>query len=358
MANNDVHISAEIEELTVTLGVGREQIYPELQEKSVEPTTSVQTIQPDEDYYGLNKVVVNAVTSEIDDNIQANNIRSGVSILGVNGNLEPDKPDQTKSVTPTTQAQVITPDLGYELSQVNIEAVTNEIDSNIQAENIKEGVTILGVTGTVQEGIDTSDANATAPNVLTGKTAYVQGEKVTGTMPNNETLNYSVSKNVQTIPQGYTDGGQIDAMNLQIKTVAPSTQAQAVEPDAYFDGLDRVNIQPVTSSIDNNIQANNIKAGVNILNTQGSFTSDGNVTAEEIAEDKIAYANGQKIVGTRESVDTTIDSQDDLIEQLQEEINNKSGISAMRSNSIPTRHSFRKNRLLQRGNDNRNSRYS
>ena len=56
---------------------------------------------------------------------------------------------QTKTIVPTTQEQIITPDSNYNaLNQVTISAVTNNIDSNIIPENIKAGVTILGVTGT------------------------------------------------------------------------------------------------------------------------------------------------------------------------------------------------------------------
>lgn len=60
---------------------------------------------------------------------------------------------QTKSATPTTSAQTIQADAGYDgLEKVNIAGVTAAIDSNIQAGNIKQGVTILGVTGTLSGG--------------------------------------------------------------------------------------------------------------------------------------------------------------------------------------------------------------
>lgn len=55
----------------------------------------------------------------------------------------------TLEVTPSTTAQSITPESpvdGY--SSVSVTAVTATIDENIVAENIKSGVTILGVTGT------------------------------------------------------------------------------------------------------------------------------------------------------------------------------------------------------------------
>ena len=58
----------------------------------------------------------------------------------------------------------------------------NRLRENIglAPEKIKKGVVILGVTGTVQEGIDTSDANATPDDIMTNKTAYVDGQKITG----------------------------------------------------------------------------------------------------------------------------------------------------------------------------------
>lgn len=59
---------------------------PPLQDRTVTPTTSKQTIQKTtSSYYGLGKVTVNAVTAAIDANITAGNIKSGVTILGVEG---------------------------------------------------------------------------------------------------------------------------------------------------------------------------------------------------------------------------------------------------------------------------------
>ena len=53
------------------------------------------------------------------------------------------------------------------------------VDPNLLAVNIKSGVTISGITGTF-----TNDGTATASDILTGKTSYVNGGKVTGTMKN------------------------------------------------------------------------------------------------------------------------------------------------------------------------------
>lgn len=93
---------------------------------------------------------------------------------------------QTKTVTPSTSKQTISPDAQYNgLTSVTVNAVTSAIDSNIVADNIKKDVSILGVTGTYapEKEIDTSDATATANQILESATAYVNGQKITGTLP-------------------------------------------------------------------------------------------------------------------------------------------------------------------------------
>lgn len=58
---------------------------------------------------------------------------------------------QEKTIAPTTSQQVITPDTGYDgFSKVTVSAVTSAIDSDIVAENIKKDVDILGVVGTLE----------------------------------------------------------------------------------------------------------------------------------------------------------------------------------------------------------------
>ena len=135
-------------------------------------------------YTRIRDVKVNKVTAAIDSNIQAGNIKSGVTILGVTGTFQGGDlttmtvnpstspvtysvPEgyygisqftvqpytlQNKTVTPSKSVQQITADSQYNgLGTVTVNATTASVDSNIQASNIKNGVTILGVTGSVIE---------------------------------------------------------------------------------------------------------------------------------------------------------------------------------------------------------------
>lgn len=56
--------------------------------KTITATTSKQTVTPSSSYNGFSSVTVNAVTAAIDENIVAGNIKSGVTILGVEGTYD------------------------------------------------------------------------------------------------------------------------------------------------------------------------------------------------------------------------------------------------------------------------------
>lgn len=107
---------------------------------SIIPSTSQQTFTPASGVDGYAPVNVSAVDSTIDNNITAENIRSGVEILGVEGTYEGTViNNQNKSVIPSAIEQQITADSGY----TGLGTVTVSGDSDLVSENIKSGVNIL-----------------------------------------------------------------------------------------------------------------------------------------------------------------------------------------------------------------------
>ena len=131
--------------------------------------------------YGLTQLIPYSSIQNQIRSLSAGNIKDGVTILGITGNVVELNGD-TETVTPTTSQQVITPTSPKNgFTQVTVNAVTSAIDNNIQAGNIKKGVTILGVSGK-SSVVDTDNANATANDIIYGKSAYVNGYKIDGQM--------------------------------------------------------------------------------------------------------------------------------------------------------------------------------
>ena len=144
-------------------------------------------------------------------------------------------------------------------------------------------------TGTCTYDANTSDATAAAAEILATKTAYVAGNKITGSMPNRGAQTGSISTKAQsvTIQQGYHDGSgsvsiataeqnKIIATNIRqgvtilgvegsmsgtedmdiepAKSVTPSLTAQTVLPAEGYDGMAEVDVLAIPVTRTDNAQ--------------------------------------------------------------------------------------------------------
>lgn len=135
---------------------------PVLQEKTATPTTSTQTITPDSQYDGLSKVTINAMptTTQVTPSISVNS--SGLITATATqsaGYVSAGTKSATKQLT-TQAAQTITPgtsDKTIASGRYLTGTQTIKGDANLIAENIKDGVTIFGVAGTLSASSGSSE---------------------------------------------------------------------------------------------------------------------------------------------------------------------------------------------------------
>ena len=237
------------------------------EEKTINPTTTKQILTPTKD--GFSKVTVNAVTNAIDKDIKPENILEGVDILGVVGTIG----FEEKTVTPTTSQQILTPTKNG-FSKVTVKAVTNTIDANIKAANIKSGVSILGVSGKCVE-LKGQTKTITSNGTYTPDTGYNGLTSIIVDVDTVKNQDKTITKNGTYTPDtGYTGFGKvtvnINTVNNTTLTATPKTTKQTFTPTSPYTGYGTVTVNAVTASIDSNIKAENIKQGIKILGVTGT----------------------------------------------------------------------------------------
>ena len=163
---------------------------------------------------------------------------------------------------------------------------TNLEDNNTDLQVILNTINTLPDASDNSGGIDTSDANATASDILKDKTAYVNGVKITGAIPSQIAKTITPTKSSQTaIPAGTYAEGDITIAAIPNEYVITS-DANATSSDILKDKTAYVNGVKIT--------------GTHVCPTGGGGidTSDATATSADIANGKTAYVNGEKITGS------------------------------------------------------------
>lgn len=194
---------------------------------------------------------------------------------------------------------------------INDNTVLDLTGDTVTPSDLVEGVTAhdatgMQITGTrpATSGTDTSDATATAKDIARGKTAYVQGKKITGDLyetaegktkiyftwgSENVTFERDDDRDLINIKIPWLGNDEIMRINSYIKLGADAT----LFGDAT--AADVISGKTMTST-----------AGLKVVgtNTNDADTSDATATADDIAKGKTAYVQGAKVTGTAEPAES------------------------------------------------------
>lgn len=151
----------------------------------------------------------------------------------------------------------------------------------LDASQLPPSSSVLGMTGTY-----TTDANATAGDLAEGKTAYVNGAKVTGTLRDASVEGATIVTNPSTVRDD-TDGGIAYDYTWTDSNAIVRTGNTFMMTATY---------EQVANAI--GLTADRLSPGGYILDISGTYTSDATATAADIMAGETAYVNGVKVTGT------------------------------------------------------------
>lgn len=274
-----------------------------LQSKTVTPTKKQQAITSDEGYYGLSDVTVKAIPEAYQDvtsvTATAADVLATKVIVDATGKVTtgtmPNNGAVSQTLDATTQRYTVPAGYHSGTGTINIVAETKNVTPTKAQQTISptagKVLTSVVVSAIPDNLIDTTDATATAESILSGDTAYINGVKVTGTMPNNPASAHTLdtATTSYTIPEGYHNGEGSVAIVVEQKSVTPSREEQVISATSGK-VISRVTVGKIPD---------------NLIDT-----TDADALAADILAGKTAYVGGVKVTGSMAnngSMNKTID---------------------------------------------------
>lgn len=292
----------------------------------------------------------------IDKDLKTANIRAGVTLFGIAGKTE---------VVDTTSGNALAGEIltgrkawvdGVEITgSLTTQSLSNAndtvtagnyagttlsaIDTDLNTNNIKAGITIFGISGKT-EVVDTTSGDAVAGEILAGKVAWVDGVEITGSLTTQTLSNAN-----DTVTAGNYAGTTLSTVDTDLVTdnikagitlfgisgkteVVDTTTGDAVAADmlagkvAWVDGLEitgTIITQTLSdanstvsagfyastnlATVDSDLISANIKSGVTLFGVPGKVevvdTANATATAADICAGKTAYVNGNLVTGSK-----------------------------------------------------------
>ena len=168
-----------------------------------------------------------------------------------------------------------------------LRTILEEKENKIIPSNIKKDVQIFDVVGTLEAGIDTSDATALADDLAGGKTAYVNGEKITGTI-----IDARNGESIYTSSAFNASGIQEEQVN--VFTNIPS----GLNTGILYNGQQRISGGIGFSQLANviGLTADKIKKGESILGITGTLEAGGGSIILDVTNNNSISVEGNTLV--------------------------------------------------------------
>lgn len=293
---------------------------PVLQNKTVTPTKSEQTVTADSEYDGLDTITVNAIPNEYittdDATAVASDLLSGKTAYVDGEKITGTIVTKTSSDLTASGAAVTVPS-GYYASQATKSVATAtraETTMSVTADDTNDKLTITASNNQSTGYVTGANKTATKTISLTASGATITASDGTK----------SVSKSVATATQA-TPSISIDSSGL---ITASATQPAGYVSAGTKSGTKQLTTQAAKTITPSKSSQTAVASGVYTtgaitvaaIPSQYITTTDATAEASEIMSGETAYVNGSKVTGTF-SIDSELSTQDDLISQIKAKAN-------------------------------------